>query len=59
MHAGRSNRPKFMRLAPADKAGLPIQKYKKIVFSSKRPSLSAWTTLTLNLPCFTREIIHV
>jgi hypothetical protein len=42
-----------MGLAPADIARLTHLKNAKIVFSIKRPSPSAGTTTTLNLPCFT------
>jgi hypothetical protein len=49
---------KIVRLTPADMARLPyLIKYKK-VFSFKQLSPSAGITLTLNLPCFTSEIIH-
>jgi hypothetical protein len=43
---------KFMGLAPADMATYttPFNKYKKIVFSRKRTSLSTGTTPTFNLP---------
>jgi hypothetical protein len=44
---------KFMGLAPADMARHLIN-----AKNSKRPSPSAGTTTTLNLPCFTREIVH-
>jgi hypothetical protein len=49
---------KLMGLAPADMARLPTFKTYKNSFSSKRPSPSAGPTPTLNLPCFTREIVH-
>jgi hypothetical protein len=43
---------KFMGLAPADMDRQPhLINTNKKVFSSKRPSPSAWTTPTLNLPC--------
>jgi hypothetical protein len=50
---------KIIRLAPADMARLPPSIIPtKIFFSSKQLCLSAGTTPTLNLPCFTREIVH-
>jgi hypothetical protein len=49
---------KLMGLAPDDMARIPYLIMQTIVFSSKQPSLSAGTTPTLNLPCFTREIDH-
>jgi hypothetical protein len=45
-----------VNLTPADMAR-PFNTYKKIVFRSKKPSPSAGTTPTLNLPFFTREIV--
>jgi hypothetical protein len=61
VRAGRSNRPKkSIGLATADMDRLPhlINTKEKVGFGSKRPSPSAGTTSTLNLPCFTREIAH-
>jgi hypothetical protein len=43
-------------LAPANMARQPPSII--IILSSKQPSLSAGTTPTLDLPCFTREIVH-
>jgi hypothetical protein len=43
---------KITGLAPPDKARLPHLINTKNVFSTKRPIPSAWTTPTLNLPCF-------
>jgi hypothetical protein len=48
----------FTGLAPADMLRLPHLINTKIVFSSKCPSPSAGATPILNLPGFTREIIH-
>jgi hypothetical protein len=49
---------KFMWLAPADMARLPHLIDTEKVFGSKRPSPSAGTTPSLNLPSFRREIVH-
>jgi hypothetical protein len=50
---------KFMRLAPAYMATLPHLIKKIIYFRSKQPRTSPGTTPTLNLPCFTREILFL
>jgi hypothetical protein len=48
----------IVRLAPADMARLPPSIIAtKTFFSSKQPCLSAGTTPTLYLSCFTREIV--
>jgi hypothetical protein len=50
--------PKIVGLAPADTARLPPSIIpKKYIFSSKQPRLPAGTTPSLNLPCFTRDIV--
>jgi hypothetical protein len=49
---------KFIGLTPADMARLTHSINTKNVFSSKRPSSSAGTTPTLNLPCFKMEIVR-
>jgi hypothetical protein len=49
---------KFTGLAKADMARLPHLMHTQIVLVvCKRPSPSAGTARTLNLPCFTREIV--
>jgi hypothetical protein len=59
VHAGRSNwPPKTVGLAPADMTRLPPSIIPTKKFSSKQPRLLAGTSPTLNLPCFTREIVH-
>jgi hypothetical protein len=59
MHAGRSNWHKNRGASPSDMARLPPSKIPtKTFFSSKQPRLSAGTTHTLNLPCFTRETVR-
>jgi hypothetical protein len=56
MHAGRSKWPKIVDLAPAD---MEFHSSNKTMFSSKQPRLSAGTTPTLKLPCFTsRKIVR-
>jgi hypothetical protein len=57
MHAGRSNWPKIVGLAPDDMSTPFIGNSSKNIFSSKQPRLPAGTTPALNLPCFTREIV--
>jgi hypothetical protein len=47
--------PKIVGLTPADMASLHGNK--KYFFSSKQPSLTAVTTPTLNLSCFTRKTV--
>jgi hypothetical protein len=52
MHAGRFNLPKNRGVSHEDMTRLPPSIITKNIFISKQPSLSAGTTLTLNLPCF-------
>jgi hypothetical protein len=50
---------KLMGLAPADMARLPhLINTQQNIFCRELPSPSGVTTPTLNLPCFTREIVH-